>query len=94
MSFERDNPMLSFVPIDEATVPPGGIINHYKDRWWAVCPERGVVFHRANKRSKSGSPQCNGNEVIARKVIGGLYPWAEIRFIPSVFVRININDYV
>lgn len=77
-----------FVPIDEAIVPPGGLIEHLKDRWWVVHPEKGVAYF--DKRHKS--PQCNSNETITRR-LAQAYPWAEVRFLPSVFRRINPHDY-
>ena len=78
-----------FVSFEKATVPPAGLIEHIKDSWWVTHPEKGVAFF--DKRRQS--PQCNRNEEIARR-IGGMYPWAEIKFIPSVFRRIDPQDYV
>ncbi len=79
-----------FVPIETATVPPGGLIEHFRDRWWLVHPERGVAYY-VGARGKDASPQCNGDEAVARRLFTP--DWAEIRFIPSVFRRIDPHDY-
>lgn len=41
---ERDDPRLVYVPVVEATAPKSGLCMVYKDRWWCVDPERGVIF--------------------------------------------------
>lgn len=84
-----DDPRLTFVPLEVATVPPKGLIEHLKDQWWTVHPEKGLVFYD----KKVMAPQCNSNESITRR-FKEMYPWAEVRFIPSVFRRINPHDYV
>jgi len=83
-----EHPRLYFVPETEATVPPAGLIEHIKDSWWVTHPEHGLAFW--DKRSKS--PQCNTNESITRH-LAKIYPWAEIKFIPSAYRRINPSDY-
>jgi hypothetical protein len=88
MAFGRDDKRLRFIPLEEATTPPHGLINHYRDRWWAVCPERGLIFY-----GDTMSPQCNAIEDVARRVFGNIYPWAEIRFVPSAFQRIDPRDF-
>lgn len=80
---------LIFVPLDKATVPPSGLIEHIKDHWWVVHPDKGLAFWD----KKLMSPQCNSNEAVTRH-LARVYPWAEIKFIPSVFRRINPHDYV
>lgn len=79
-----------FVPVEEAIIPPPGLIDHMKDRWWIVHPDKGLAFFKSRG---SLSPQCNGDERITRR-LSEAYPWAEVRFIPSAFRRINPNDYV
>lgn len=82
------DPRLFFVPVAEALIPPAGIIEHLKDHWWIVHPERGLAFW--DKLHKS--PQCNSSESITRR-LASAYPWAEVRFFPSVFRRVKISDY-
>lgn len=85
----EDDPRLTFKPIEDAVVPPPGLIKHIKDHWWAVHPTRGLVFWD----KKRMSPQCNSNLAVTTS-LARMYPWAEVRFIPSVFFRIDPHDYV
>jgi hypothetical protein len=78
-----------FIPVEKAIVPPPGLIEHIKDHWWLVHPEKGVAFY--DKRAMA--PQCNSNRFIVERVLASS-PWAEVRFIPSVFRRIDPQDYV
>ena len=86
-----DESKLVFVPLVIATRPPPGIVEHLKDRWWVVHPEKGVVYFRTGKDNLS--PQCNGNEEIARRFLSAFPEWAEVVLIPSVFRKINPRDY-
>lgn len=80
-----------FVPIEEAIIPPQGLINHLKDRWWVVHPEKGLAYY-IGANGKHSSPQCNGSEATMRHYEANC-SWAEIRFIPSVFHKIDPQDY-
>lgn len=80
-----------FVPIEKAIVPPPGLINHLKDRWWAVHPEKGIAYF-VGATGKHFSPQCNHSEATMRYLKKNC-SWAEIRFIASVFHIINPHDY-
>ena len=53
---EPTDPRLKFVPEAEASVPPGGLIEHFKDRYWVVHPEKGLVYWIT-----SGSPQIQSS---------------------------------
>lgn len=77
---------LRFIPIAKATTPPSGLIEHFKNCFWCVHPDKGVVFWKQ-------SPQCNTNELITARLAASMYPWAEVRLIPSVFRKINPHDY-
>jgi len=85
----EDHPRLVFLPFDKAVDPPSGLIEHLKDHWWVVHPIKGLVFW--DKRNQS--PICNSNKTLTERFTK-FYPWAEVRFFPSVFRRINPNDYV
>lgn len=87
-----DDPHVVFLDLETATTPPAGIIMHYKDRWWSYAPGRGLILHRS-RRGDPPSPQCNPNEAMARHLQQKLWPWAETRFVPSVFIRVNPRDY-
>lgn len=94
MAVAEDDPRLTFIKLDEATIPPGGIIEHHKAKWWCVCPRRGLIFWRPDKKySWPGAPQCNSNEEVTRRFRERMYPWAELRFLPSAFHRVDPKDY-
>lgn len=86
-----DQTHFKFVPLEQATTPPNGLINHIKDHWWCVHPEKGVMYY-VGPKGKLNSPQCNSNADIARRLAAS-YPDVEVRFIPSVFHRIDPSDY-
>lgn len=88
-----DDPHLVFVPFEEASTPPSGIIEHLKDMWWIVHPQKGIAYWRhGGPSSKHLSPWCNKSEEITRRIFAS-FPWADVKFIPSVFRRINPRDY-
>ena len=93
MAIEPDDSRLCFMPIEKAQIAPAGLCEHYKDRWWSFDSERGIIFWKPHKRSGL-FPQCNSIEHTAISLTTKLYPWAETKFIPSVFVRANPNDYI
>jgi hypothetical protein len=74
-----------------------GIVNHIKNSWWSVHPEKGLMFFPYNyKKSKNladAAPQCNTNEEIARRLNANLWPETEVRFFESVLQPINPRDY-
>jgi hypothetical protein len=90
---QADDPRLRFIALDKASALKEGIVYCYLNRWWAVHPEKGVIFYRPNKRGHGGSPQCNNNEAIVRQLTARLYPWAEVRLIPVVIERVDPSDY-
>jgi len=89
-AIDKSDPRIAFVPEDQAATPPAGLIEHMKDRWWVTHPVEGLVFYVTRGLH---SPQRNSNETITRHLRDKLYPWAEVKFIPSVFRRINPSDY-
>lgn len=78
-ALHRDDPSLSFLPLEEAFTPTNGS-RPMVGYWWSVCPERGLIFYRKY------SPQANVEEKVARVLNGQLYPWAKIAYIRAVFV--------
>ncbi len=90
MIIDPDDWRIKFVPVEEAIVPPPGLIEHLQDYHWVVHPERGLVFWVIRKHH---SPQCNRDRSITASFCEKMYPWAEVRQIPSVFRQINVNDY-
>lgn len=89
----EDDPTITYISIEEATKPPGGLIEHLRDKWWSVHPTKGLIFYVGKGKPKCFSPQCNSNEDITRRIQEMLYPWAEVRFMPSVFIKRKPSDY-
>lgn len=73
-----DHPNLRFMPLDDVT-KASGAVDIIRDAWWAVHPERGLVFWRH-------SPQCNTDKRVADQVVPMLYPWADIQQIVLVMI--------
>lgn len=92
MPVNEDDPRLVFVPLSKAATPPPGLIEHLKDRYWCSHPENGLLFWSI-PGSRLLAPQCNANEGIARHLRDSLYPWAEVKLVPSVFREIDPRDY-
>lgn len=86
------DPRFVFVAFDTATTPPDDIIQHFKDRWWVVHPDKGIVYWKHNENHMS--PLCNRTEELAKRICASMCgPWAEVKFFPSVFRRIRPQDF-
>jgi len=92
---KEDDPRLKFVSLEEASTPPSGIIEHIKDYYWIVHPEKGVAFWltKIGRTKQHISPQCNMYKSIVER-FALRYPWAEVKQIPSVFRGVDPNDYI
>lgn len=78
----------TYLPLVQATETPGdGFWEIYADRWWVHYQGKGLAFFR-------GSPQCNSNESIARKVQKAAHPDADLIFIARAYVRHDCGRYV
>lgn len=83
-----------FLSEDIATAPPNnGFCLIIRNRWWVVCPNRGLVFFWSRGERGLGSPQCNNNESIAKRLGNNKIFNTSIKFIPLVFVPIDLWDY-
>ncbi len=89
----EDDPRLIYVPWKAAIVPPPGLIEHLKDKFWCVHPLRGLIYFKIRKQG-SATPQCNNNINICTSIRDQLYTFSEVKFAPSVFRRINPHDYI
>lgn len=82
-----------FLPeADAAHAPKSGFCQILRNRWWVVCPKRGLVFCWRKGVKGLGSPQCNSSESISRR-LGSPIEDAEIKFVPLVLVPIHLEDW-
>ena len=82
-----DDKRLSYIPLEKSDTA-SGICMVYRNYWWSVHPERGLIMF------KEHSPQCNPSEGVAHRIQMRLYPWAECRLIPLVILSVYPDDYV
>lgn len=90
-----------FLPESEAAAPTkGAFFQRYADFWWAVHPEKGLVFfnpknRRSGRRKFSylGAPQCNTDERIKQATTATLPFEVEVKKLPLVWVQVNLSDY-
>lgn len=82
-----------FLPEADAVAGPrSGFCQVLRDRWWVVCPERGLAFFWSKGDRGLGSPQCNSDETISRR-LGTTIPGATLKFMPVVFAPVRLEDY-
>lgn len=85
-----------FLPETEATNPTHGqFFIRCTDAYWIVHPEKGLAFYSLGQRTGLGSPQCNSNEKIVRKIAENMtyeFPY-EIKFFPLVWIPFDPRDY-
>ena len=96
MPYAKDDLRLVFMP--ESEILNGkGICDVMRGRWFAVCPERGLIFWQPDGRRKGqlrgASPQCNGDHSIALRIISPSFPWAVIKRFDVVMLPVNVSDY-
>lgn len=92
---ERDDPKLRFLP-EADVLKAGGIVMAYHDRWWSVCPERGLIFYSQHVRRGGivgASPQCNSSNQIAHDLNARMYSWAEVKYVKLVLQPVDPKDY-
>lgn len=74
--------------------PDSGFCLVVKNKWWAMCPERGLLFYKMKGDKGLGSPQYNGNRITAEKLIKSLWPGFELIQVPAVLIPVDIRDYL
>ena len=88
----EDDPRLIYIPFDKIiTEAPSGVVKHYKDSYWITHPDKGIAIYKTN--SKFSSPQCNVDKNIVEILREKIYPWAEIKLFPSVFLPFVHADH-
>lgn len=85
-SLRPDN--IRYMPVEQVAEPTKawGPWELLADRWWVHKPGAGLVFY-------GRSPQCNGDEKIARKIQATVWPDLEVIFVPRVFLLHHCEDY-
>lgn len=90
---DKNDKKLNFISIEKATTPFEGAYI-MKDRYWSICPDRGLIFFKPDKRRGYGSPQCNSQEATAIALNEKLYPWSGVAFIGVVYLEHHCEDYL
>lgn len=87
-----------FLPLPLALAgPPNGMVQVFSQRWWSVCPQRGLRFYNPKmirgRRSQKGygAPQCNANRLAVEYLQACKAD--DILYIERVFVPINLDDW-
>lgn len=100
MPLDHQDARLAFMP-ETQVLAASGMCVALRDRWFAVDPERGLIFYdadavfrRRKARISGASPACNASEAIMRKLANDLYPWAAIKQFPLVLQPVSLSDYV
>jgi len=84
----EDDPRLSFMPYEDRE-KRSGPCHVIRDSYWAMHPERGLVFYGRGKGIEHDAPQCNRNQSITEMLAHKLYPWAEVKFVPLVICPVR-----
>jgi len=80
--------------MDAVNGPESGFCMVVKNKWWAMCPERGLLFYKMKGDKGLGSPQYNGNQTTAERLVKSLWPGFELIQMPAVFIPVDIRDYL
>ena len=76
---------LKFRPMTSVMDAPNGLLFHWKDHWWIHHPEKGLVFLLR-------SALCHPEAHVVQGWIKDRYNWAELRFMPDVFIKTRVSD--
>ena len=74
------------VPLSVATKPRSGVFSIDVDLWWVVIDEC-ILMYRGR------SPQCNPHKRMVEKLVDRMYPGAEVRQVPVVYIPMERGDY-
>jgi hypothetical protein len=86
-----------FLPVPLALAGPShGFVQIYSQRWWSVCPQRGLRFYSpvtasGRRQDKGlGSPQCNSSLAVMEKLT---HENDGVVYFERVFVPVNLGDW-
>lgn len=87
-------PATSFrwIRLSKLTDPVSGMCNIIRDSWWTTRRNDDGEIELAFF-GRGRSPQCNKNEAISRVVCGKCTPYAEVTFVPVVYLKVWGRDY-
>lgn len=80
----------TYLPLDQALAPhrSTSLVAVLRDRYWAIHPERGLLFYVGRGRRGGCSPQCNNSQEIVKRLCPD---FAEVRFLPLALVPVSIS---
>lgn len=84
MSIDIKDKNIVSVSLEEATQIPEGYCSIYKNKYWLIHPDGGLLFYNC---FGSLHPQCNTDFAIADRIRSQLYHWATIEKVDTVFVK-------
>jgi len=77
---EADDQRVSYKALPDAQFASEGHVLHIKEKYWLVHPIMGIIFFK-------GSPVFCFSENQARNWQRLLFPFAEVRYLASVFLK-------
>lgn len=82
---KENDGMLTFRPMASVMDAPNGLLLHWKDHWWIHHPEKGLVW-------RLGVALSDIDPTKVRGWINGRYDWADMVFMPDVFVKVKRSE--
>lgn len=82
---DENDKKLTFRPMASVIDAPNGLLLHWRDHWWMHHPEKGLVWHL-------GISLAYPDPTKVRGWINGRYPWADMLFMPDVFIKVKASD--
>jgi hypothetical protein len=82
---DENDKALTFRHMADVMDAPNGLLLHWKDYWWIHHPEKGLVFLQ-----RRGLAHVEAH--VVQGWIKGRYDWAELKFMPDVFVKAKISE--
>lgn len=88
-----------YVQLNQVDKPRNGHMNVAVGRWWCVHPTKGLAFfnpksgngkRRSGHGNPYGSPQCNRDEAISKRLCP---EWCEVKFVEVVYLPLIMSDY-
>ncbi len=81
---------IRFIPLEELETPKTGyqaMVGYF----WVIKDGCAMAYCRFGNKENTGSPQCNMNETIAKRLKEKLYPDAEVVQVPVAFWPLDLE---